>query len=92
MFLKDRRAHSGSLRAGTLHTESIKTVAVSKIELQFFCHIGNCVSYITKNLRGIALWRKGTVSLKRPAAGGESRKRDSFYNGLESSAQNCGIL
>ena len=36
MFLKDRRAHRGSLRAGTLHTESIKTVAVSKIELQFF--------------------------------------------------------
>ena len=80
MFLKDRRAHSGSLRAGTLHTQSIKTVAVSKIELQFFCYIGNCVSYITKTLRGIALWRKGTVSLKRPAAGGESRKRDSFYN------------
>ena len=36
MFLKDRRAHSGSLRAGTLHTQSIKTVAVSKIELKFF--------------------------------------------------------
>ena len=78
MFLKDRRAHSGSLRAGTLHTESIKTVAVSKIELQFFCHIGNCVSYMTKTLRGIALWLIGIVSLKRPSAGGKFRKRDSL--------------
>ena len=31
-----------------------------------------------KTLRGIALRRSGRVSLKRPAAGGESCKQDSF--------------
>ena len=35
--------------------------------------------YDTKTLRGIALRRSGRVSLKRPAAGGESCKQDSFY-------------
>ena len=40
--------------------------------------IGNFVPY-NKTLRGIALWRNGTVSQLRPAAGGESRKRDTFF-------------
>ena len=31
-----------------------------------------------KTLRGIALRRSGRVSLKRPAAGGESCEQDSF--------------
>ena len=33
---------------------------------------------MTKTFRGIALRRKGTVSLKRPAADGESRKQNSL--------------
>ena len=32
-----------------------------------------------KGSAGIALRRSGMISLMRPAAGGESRKRDSFY-------------
>jgi len=44
----------------------------------FFNFIGNSYK-VKKTLRGIALRRSCNMSLMRPAAGGESRKRDSIF-------------
>ena len=44
----------------------------------FLCH-RKVLLWHKKRSAGIALRRKGIMSLKRPAAGGKSRKRDSFY-------------
>ena len=43
----------------------------------FLCH-RKLRPMTQKTLRGIALRRSGRVSLKRPAAGGESCEQDSF--------------
>ena len=44
----------------------------------YFCFIGNFVTYKANHSVGNALRRNGAVSQKRPAAGVESRKRDSL--------------
>ena len=48
--------------------------------------------YDTKTLRGIALRRSGRMSLKRPAAGGESCSQDSILHLLLTIEQMFNIL